>query len=160
MRRFNPTRGLRYLARRYSPLLNAPPRQRRAAPETWDKDKVGAYGERLAARYLWAHGCKVLFRNYSAAKGGEVDIVCRDTDVLVFAEVKTRTSDEFGRPMDAIDKEKEQLIIRGAMDWLRLLDNRDIFFRFDVIEVVLPIDEPPKVTWVKEAFGVPKSYKF
>ena len=157
--RFTPINGLRYLARRYSPLLNAPPRGR-TEDSPWDKDKIGAYGERLAAHYLWANGCKLLWKNYRAAKGGEVDVVCRDAEILVFAEVKTRSSDRFGRPMDAVDRDKEQLIIRGAMDWLRLLDDQDLFFRFDVVEVILPQGKPPKVTWVKEAFGVPKSYRF
>ena len=156
----NPMRGLRSLARRFSPLLNKAPRGRRKGAEPWDKDTIGAFGERLAAHYLWAQGCKILYRNYRAAKGGEVDIVCRAAEILVFAEVKTRTSDRYGRPLDAVDQDKERLIIQGAMDWLRLLDNRDIFFRFDVVEIVLPEDEPPKITWVKEAFGVPKSYRF
>ena len=128
--------------------------------ERRDKDEIGAFGERLAAHYLWAHGCGVLYRNYRAPKGGEVDLVCRDGEMLVFAEVKTRTSDRYGRPMDAVDAEKESLIIRGAMDWLRLLDRPEIFFRFDVIEVLLPDGEIPKVTWVKEAFGLPKSYRY
>ena len=80
--------------------------------------------------------------------------------MLVFAEVKTRTSDRYGRPMDAVDAEKESLIIRGAMDWLRLLDRPEIFFRFDVVEVLLPEGRIPNVTWVKEAFGLPKSYRY
>lgn len=126
----------------------------------WDKDEIGSFGEKLAAHYLWAHGCGILYRNYRASKGGEVDIVCRDGDMLVFAEVKTRTSDRYGRPMDAVDADKERLIIRGGMDWLRLLDRPEIFFRFDVIEILLPEDQPPKVTWVKEAFGLPKNVRY
>ena len=153
-------RPFRYLARHYSPLLCAPPEMLREDGERWDKDDIGAFGEKLAAHYLWAHGCGVLYHNYRAPKGGEVDIVCRDGEMLVFAEVKTRTSDRYGRPMDAVDAEKERLIIRGGMHWLRLLDNPEIFFRFDVVEVLLPEGERPEVTWVKEAFGVPKHYRF
>ena len=81
-------------------------------------------------------------------------------ELLVFAEVKTRTSDRFGRPMDAVDADKERLIIKGGMHWLRLLDDPDIFFRFDVVEVLLRETQPPQVTWVKEAFGAPKHYRF
>ena len=46
------------------------------------------------------------------------------------------------------------------MNWLRLLDNPEIFFRFDVVEVLLREGEPPKITWVKEAFGLPKSVRY
>lgn len=153
-------RPFRYLARRYSPLLCSPPVMVRDDGEAWDKDDIGAFGERLAAHYLWAHGCGIIYRNYRAAKGGEIDVVCRDGDMLVFAEVKTRRSDLFGRPLDAVDAAKESLIIRGAMDWLRLLDRPEIFFRFDVVEVLLPEGEKPNVTWVKEAFGLPKNYRY
>lgn len=151
---------LRFLARRYSPLLHAAPPGIGDDGRPWDKDAIGAFGERLAAHYLWAHGCRVLYRNFRAPGGGEVDIVCRDGSLLVFAEVKTRTSDRHGRPMDAVDSDKEHLIIRGGMHWLRLLDNPEIFFRFDVLEVLLLKARPPAVTWVKEAFGVPRSYRF
>lgn len=150
----------RYLTRRYSPLLTLPPDMVAADGERWDKDTIGAFGEKLAAHYLWANGCGILYHNYRASKGGEVDIVCRNGDMLVFAEVKTRTSDRYGRPMDAVDADKERLIIRGAMDWLRLLDKPEIFFRFDVIEILLPEGEIPKVTWVKEAFGLPKNVRY
>ena len=153
-------RPFRYLARRFSPMLCAPPEMVREDGEPWDKDDIGAFGEKLAAHYLWAHGCGLLRRNYRAPKGGEVDVVCRDGEMLVFVEVKTRTSDRYGRPMDAVDAEKERLIIRGAMNWLRLLDNPEIFFRFDVVEVLLREGEPPKITWVKEAFGLPKSVRY
>ncbi|MGK0184324.1 MAG: putative endonuclease [Verrucomicrobiales bacterium] len=151
---------LRYLTRRYSPLLTTPPDMFDDNGERWDKDVIGAFGEKLAAHYLWAHGCGILYRNYRAPKGGEVDIVCRHSDMLVFAEVKTRTSNRYGRPMDAVDTAKERLITRGAMAWLRLLNRPEIFFRFDVIEIILPENQPPEVTWVKEAFGLPKTYRY
>jgi len=78
--------------------------------------------------------------------------VARDGEVLSFVEVKTRTSEEFGRPLDAVDKRKEKLIRRGANEWLRLLGTREIAWRFDVVEVVLLEGEKPKVNVVLDVF--------
>ena len=83
-------------------------------------------GERIARVYLKGEGRKILYRNFRAPKGGEVDIVARDGEVLSFVEVKTRTSEEFGRPLDAVNRKKQKLIERGANEWLRLLGTRDI----------------------------------
>src|SRR3979490_1631101 len=93
--------------------------------------RSGARGEKLAARFLRQHGYKILYRNFRGRTGGEIDIVCRENDTLVFVEVKTRTREDFGRPSDAIDRDKQKRIARGGLAWLRLLDNPDIFFRFD-----------------------------
>lgn len=114
--------------------------------------QIGALGERVAVDFLRAEGRKVLYRNFRGPRGGEVDIVARDGKVLSFVEVKTRTHDGYGRPLDAVDREKEQLIERGANAWLKLLGTRDIPWRFDVVEVILKDGEPPKVHVVRNAF--------
>ncbi len=115
-------------------------------------------GERLAARYLRRYGYKVLYRNFRAPEGGEVDVVCRDGEVLAFVEVKTRTGEGFGRPIDAVTAGKRLLIARGAMAWLRLLDRPpgSVNYRFDVVEVLLGDGEPPDFTVVKGAFETPE----
>ncbi len=113
---------------------------------------IGALGERVAAAYLRGEGRKLLYRNFRTAKGGEVDLVARDGGVLSFVEVKTRTSEEFGRPLDAVNREKELLIERGANEWLRLLGTREIPWRFDVAEVILKQGKLPKVHIVRDAF--------
>lgn len=114
--------------------------------------EVGDLGERVAVDFLKAEGRKVLYRNFRGPKGGEVDIVARDGEVLSFVEVKTRTWEGYGRPLDAVDREKELLIERGANAWLRLLGTREIPWRFDVVEVILREDAPPKVNLVRDAF--------
>ena len=121
---------------------------------------LGRKGEKLAARHLKRNGHKVLYRNFRAPHGGEIDIVCRDKrhDELVFIEVKTRTAEEFGRPLDAVDHKKRRLILRGAMTWLRLLDMPDITFRFDVVEVVMT--EPPEIRHLENAFQLPDNYSY
>jgi putative endonuclease len=120
---------------------------------------LGRAGEKLAARYLRNHGHKILYRNFRAPHGGEVDIVCRDKrhNELVFVEVKTRSSEDFGRPLEAVDRRKRRLILRGAMTWLKMLDMPDIIFRFDVVEVVMPGEV---VRHVENAFRLPEDYSY
>ncbi len=117
---------------------------------------IGARGERLAAKYLWRTGRKVLYRNYRAKGGGEVDLVYRDRDTLVFGEVKTRAHGEFGGPVRAVDRAKEKLVVRGANAWLRELDQPEVLFRFDVIEVLLHPGEKPAVRVSEGAFTTPQ----
>lgn len=121
---------------------------------------VGREGERLGARFLRREGMKVLHRNFRAKGGGEVDLVCRDGEVLVFVEIKTRTSQAFGRPAEAVSKEKQRLVIRGAVEWLRLLDFPEIAFRFDVVEVTLARGQPPVFGLIQGAFRMPDDYRY
>jgi putative endonuclease len=114
----------------------------------------------LACHYLKRNGYKVLFRNFRGRSGGEIDIVCRDNDRLVFVEVKTRGCEDFGRPVEAIDPEKRKRISRGALAWLRMLDNPDILFRFDVVEVLIADGTKPRVELIKNAFPLSKPYLY
>jgi putative endonuclease len=116
---------------------------------------LGRHGERIAGQFLRGSGYKILHRNFRAKHGGEVDLVCRDGDVLAFVEVKTRTSDEAGRPADAVTQEKEALICRGARAWLRMLDRPDVVFRFDIVEVVMDGGKP-RCNVIKSAFILPE----
>lgn len=121
---------------------------------------LGRMGEKLASRHLRSNGHKLLFRNFRAPHGGEVDIICRDKrhNELVFVEVKTRSSEDFGRPLDAVDRKKRRLILRGAMTWLRMLDMPDIVFRFDVVEVIM--SSPADVRQIENAFRMPDNYSY
>lgn len=121
---------------------------------------LGRRGERIAAGYLRRHGHKILRCNFRAPHGGEVDIVCRDKrhGELVFVEVKTRSGEEFGRPLDAVDKKKRQLILRGAMKWLHMLGMPEITYRFDVIEVVA--GDSLEVRHIENAFQVPEHFVY
>ena len=118
----------------------------------------GAHGEKLACRFLRRHGYKILYRNFHGRRGGEIDIVCRDGDTLVFVEVKTRADEDFGRPIEAVGRDKQWRISHGGLAWLRLLDNPDILFRFDVVEVLMPDDARPRLELIQNAFQLPKPY--
>lgn len=111
----------------------------------------GRRGEDLAAATLRAKGFKILRRNFRPRRGGEIDIVARDREVLVFVEVKARAGEDFGRPSAAVDRKKRRRIIMGAMSWLRMLDMPDISFRFDIVEVV----GDGGVTHIENAFNLP-----
>ena len=120
--------------------------------------QLGARGEKLAARHLRRHGFKILYRNFRGRRGGEIDLVCRERETLVFVEVKTRTREDFGRPLDAVGREKQRRISLGALAWLRLLGNPDIHFRFDVVEVTIAAGALPKIELIRNAFQLPDSY--
>jgi len=72
--------------------------------------------------------------------------------------VKTRTREDFGRPSAAVDRDKQKRIARGGLAWLRLLDNPDIFFRFDVVEVVIADGSKPRFELLRNAFALPEPY--
>ncbi len=89
---------------------------------------------------------------------GEIDLVCRDREVLVFVEVKTRADEQFGRPAAAVDRAKRRRIVRAAIAWLRMLDMPDIAFRFDVVEVVA--GPGGEIRHIENAFNLPEPYRY
>jgi putative endonuclease len=118
----------------------------------------GTAGEKLACRHLRRNGYKVLYRNFRGRSGGEIDIVCRDDDTLVFVEVKTRSREDFGRPFEAIRPDQQRRISRGALAWLRMLDDPDILFRFDVVEILISDDAEPRIELIRNAFPLAEPY--
>lgn len=100
----------------------------------------------------------MLYRNFRAPGGGEVDIVCREGDVLAFVEVKTRSSSMHGSPAEAVNRDKQQLIIRGALAWLRLLGYPEIPIRFDIVEVY-HCEGRLTPQHLRNAFTLPESYR-
>jgi putative endonuclease len=116
--------------------------------------RLGKRGEKIAVSFLRKSGYKILFRNFRAKTGGEVDLVCRDrrAKVLVFVEVKTRTTNLFGNPHEAVTLRQQDRIVRAAKEWLRLLDDREIPYRFDIVEIVM---EPQRqVGLIQNAFQI------
>ena len=121
------------------------------------RHQLGQLGEKLAAKFLKRNRYKILYRNFRAKHGGEVDLVCRDRDeeTLAFVEVKTRSSDQWARPADAVNREKQALICRGARAWLRMLDRPEVPFRFDILEIVID-ENGPRFNLIKSAFVLPE----
>ncbi len=113
--------------------------------------ETGNYGERVAAAFLRRHGYRVLTRNYHGADG-EIDLVCRHGEILVFVEVRTRGSELFGRPAESIDVRKEEALRRAARSYLDLLKREDVTYRFDAVEVMLKRGVVPECTLIANFF--------
>ena len=126
------------------------------------RHELGQRGEKAAAHFLRRQGYKVLFRNFRAPHGGEVDITCRHGDTLVFEEVKTRTvsADATRRPADAVNHAKRKLITRGARAWLRMLDDHEIAYRFDIVEVSVAPGKKPTCNVIQSAFTLPGRFLY
>jgi putative endonuclease len=122
------------------------------APKLATAAETGAYGERVAAAFLRRHGYKVLTRNYKTARG-EIDLVCRHGDVLVFVEVKTRAEVDFVPPAESIDERQEEALHQTARRYLELLDRADIDYRFDAVEVRLKAGAIPACTLLPNYFA-------
>jgi putative endonuclease len=137
---------------RFSPSLNSPCRLTTADGQSRDRIWVGNYGEQVATAWLRSKRCKILARNFRGPRKGEVDIVARDRKLLLFVEVKTRREGARIRGLDAVGRDKQSLIERGANAWLKQLGTRNIPWRFDVIEVVVEDGKKPSINHVKDAF--------
>ena len=112
----------------------------------------GRIGEDLAHRYLRKHGCTVAARNYRPPSGpGEIDLVVWEGRRLVFVEVKTRASADFGAPDSAVDAEKRERLLRAAGDYARRVNVPLDQARFDIVSVLL--GPPHQIAWQRAAFG-------
>jgi putative endonuclease len=128
--------------RRVSTSQDPPPDNRAA---------IGAYGERVAVRLLTDAGLQVLDRNWRC-RDGELDVVARDGDALVFCEVKTRTGTGFGHPAEAVTRAKRRRLRLLARAWLAAHDQHAPDLRFDVVGVHVPASGPARVTHLRNAF--------
>jgi putative endonuclease len=117
-------------------------------PPFWNR-LFGDRGELEAARYLRRQGMRIWIRGYRT-RGGEIDLIARDGDILVFIEVKSRRQ---GEPIEAVTPEKQRRINSAALVFLhqhKLLEAR---WRFDVVAVVWPDDrQPPRIEHYCNAF--------
>ncbi len=111
---------------------------------------LGRRGEDLAHRYLQKKGLRVVARNYKPGGDSEIDIVARQGDLIVFVEVKSRSSAEFGSPDRAIDLEKQKHIVRAARAYVNRAAIEWNQVRFDTISIIFT--NPPSVFHQQDAF--------
>ncbi len=114
---------------------------------------IGARGEKIAARYLKKNGYKIIAKNFFSAHG-EIDIIAKRGNTLVFVEVKSRKDcqshfENYGLPSEAVTKTKQQHIIYTARKFLES-HHADSEIRFDIIEVYLGVH--PRVHHIEDAF--------
>jgi putative endonuclease len=122
---------------------------------------VGAWGEERAAAFLKAKGFTIVGRNVRPNKRDEIDIVARVGETLVFVEVKARRREDFGRPLMAVDKAKRHALNRAAAAYLRKAKYPNLFYRFDVVEVLGQPDEgEPDIRHLDDAFPFERRFKF
>lgn len=121
----------------------------------------GERGEEAAARHLRRAGYKILVRRFKS-RYGEIDLVCRQGEWLVFVEVKTRADEQFGAPSTAVDREKQRHLSRAALEYLRLLRNPSVRWRFDVVEVLWPVGaaQPVEVRVIENAFDLSEPFVY
>ena len=115
------------------------------------RTRLGNRGEDIARRHLLGLGWHILETNYRS-KWGEVDIVAREGDQLVFVEVRTRQSDDkFGGPKESVTHKKKERLQATAETYIQELDQPPAGWRIDLIAVVLTRGEPPQVEHVPHA---------
>ena len=127
-----------------------------------ESHRAGAWGEQLAADFLKKNGYQILGKNVRFGSRCELDLVVRSPapDTLVFVEVKTRSSEEFGRPISFVDRSKRRAMGRAAMRYLHRIKAKPARIRFDVVEVVgSPDAENPVVRHIENAFSLGPGYR-
>ena len=119
----------------------------------------GELGERAAKKHLQKQGLKFLAANFRSDRG-EIDLIFRDDDCLVFVEVKTRATGGWVRPAKSIDARKRRALTRCAFDYLRLLKNPAVKIRFDVVEVLLEGSTVAEIRHLPNTFTLSAPYRY
>lgn len=104
-------------------------------------------------------GLKFLTANFRTDRG-EIDLIFRDHDCLVFVEVKTRSSEEWTRPAAAVDADRRRRLTRAALDYLRLLRNPQVKIRFDIVEVLLEHGTVREIRHLTNTFPMERPYRY
>lgn len=121
--------------------------------------QIGRLGERAARKHLRRQGFKFLTANFRTERG-EIDLVFRDRDCLVFVEVKTRSSEEWGRPAAAVNAERRRRLTRAGLDYLRLLRNPQVKVRFDIVEVLIEDGAVGEIRYLPNSFPLERPYRY
>ena len=112
---------------------------------------MGRRGERAACRFLMKQGFDILARRFRG-RGGELDLIAFEGEILVFVEVKTRHSREYGNPWEFVDWQKQQRFRRAAEEFIAKHDLGQFSYRFDIVSVIAPSGEVEEITLYRNAF--------
>lgn len=113
----------------------------------------------MACEYLSECGLRVLERNFSC-RTGEIDIIAVQDDTVVFIEVKTRSSDKYGLPSEAVSKGKQQKIVKTALYYMQKNRLLDYMCRFDVMEITVDEEDNNRINYIKNAFQYSGRYGY
>ncbi len=114
------------------------------------KHEVGKLGEKIACEYLESNGYKIIQRNFTTKKG-EIDIIARDNEEIVFIEVKTRSNYKYGKPVEAVNEIKQRHMLNTIKYYLYINKLENNFIRIDTIEIFLHKDSC-KINHIKQIF--------
>lgn len=112
---------------------------------------LGRQGEEIAADFLKAKGFKILHQNWKSQRWGEIDLVALEPPFLVFVEVKSRRSDSFGQPFEAVNYYKIKTLVRAAHNFKMLNPKTPELLRIDVVSVVL--SQPPVIEYFQSIYS-------
>lgn len=115
------------------------------------KQSLGRWGEARAAEFLETQGYQIIERNWRC-EYGEIDLIAQQADVLVFIEVKARSTQQFGYPEEAVTPSKQQHLIEAAQTYLQAHPEHDGDWRIDVIAVQRAADGP-QIHHIENAVG-------
>ena len=118
--------------------------------------EIGKIGEDIATQYLEKIGYQIVEKNFQC-KLGEIDIIAKDKDEVVFVEVKSRKILSYGKPADAVNGIKKKHIYRTAQYYLLIHNQLDVYTRIDVIEIYLN-EEKYRLNHIKQAI-MDKTYE-
>lgn len=119
-------------------------------PETTSNKTKGKLGEQAAAKYLEKQGYKILEKNYRYSRYAEIDIIAKDKDTIVFAEVKTRSNTAFGHPFEAVNSAKITNIFKAGLYYLKNTKENYKKYRIDVISIIGDLqNNNPKIEHLK-----------
>jgi putative endonuclease len=124
-----------------------------AAPRRPMHLRRGSLGEEAAREHLEAQGYRILTRNYRC-RDGEIDLVADDYGVLVFVEVKTRSSSAYGPPRDAVTPAKRRKLARAASHYMLAHTEQERGYRADIVEVGLLRGTVAAVRHLRGAFSI------
>lgn len=116
------------------------------------KKELGAKGEEIAEKYLTSCRYKILEKNYRCGRLGEIDIIASDRETIVFVEVKTRKTSEFGTPEESVNFRKQEKIKKLAYYYINRKRIKDVDVRFDVISIFIDKENNPEIKLIKNAF--------
>ncbi|MFN2308802.1 MAG: YraN family protein [Gammaproteobacteria bacterium] len=123
-------------------------------PPITPRQRQGAHAEDQACRFLQRHGLRLITRNYRSRRG-EIDLIMRDSDNLVFVEVRYRRHDRYGSGLESVDRRKQQRIIACAAQYLHQHPGAaQLAARFDVVALAAD-GRDEQIEWIRNAFDAP-----
>ncbi len=126
---------------------------------TKERQMLGQSGEEVAFEFLRKKGYRILEKNYKTLLG-EIDIIARDKEQLVFVEVKSLSDTSYILPQEMVNKRKQEQIIRVALSYLKAKGLKGADCRFDCVAVVFSLGKEPEIELIKDAFQSDNRYLY